>query len=1219
IIITALIAVCGADKLDRTYLPPASAKTAGGSPGSLQTPLENSFNQGLGGLPKGSFTNDFQGVVVDAASAGTRASGEGETGLGAPRIAYGSTNSKVGDAAFRGSPAGFRQFDNSQFPADGQTADTNVSPQGFNQGPRVSQGFEKPERSQAARDRTAGILRYESNVGTDSYNYAFETDNGISAEESGVASNGVQAQGGYSYTGDDGQVYSVTYTADEGGYQPKGDHLPTPPPIPEEILKSLEQNAKEEAAGLVDDGSYDAQKYNAGGDYTDGVNREHNARQPSQFGNRPESDATASGTFINQNNQPFGRPSSNNVPGQGNDGSVKESTNKFESDGGNNFGQNIQHSQVNERPVGSKNVFANELQQNNKPQNGRPSHNGRPQGSIASFESNNQATSLGHEYNTNVHTTGNFHNGNQQGKPQLTPSFGRPDSSRSEVDTQVSSNTNNNFEQSDNRVNNFDSHSSNSNNGFVSNKEYLPPSNSLNQNGRYSQVGARRPPQNVPQQSLNQFSQSSSTFHSSSQNNVHPSVSSTASAFVTGSQKSTDNSQDFASPQNNFQSSNGAESSNRYSSAQKLSQHQADFSSKPAFNRFHGAQSVQTTGSFSTFQSQQPTTQPQTELTTPFESSPQSQNNNAEQQTHNLNAFGSLSTNSRPTQSSFGQSNTNGLSQFSVQVPTVSGSGFASTLNSQRQNINSRPSDTGFNTDQSSLFSSQKPQSHESHFNQQNGFSHNQPMDAQFSSSTQRPSFSQTTLQAQGPDDSYYYKQPSKTFNTPITNVDSSRFPGASPNQFNRLTQRPISSQNSAQVSHTSQPNSPINSFQTQNGQFQGSSVRYPSPPTLAPIVPTSSSQSIAFTSFNGVTQASASSFPSGAPTASTQFAGSSTQSGFGQQPTQQPSSPFNKVPQTSGQQLFAKQTTAIPQSFNDVSRNQFGQQANSFQNQQSQFGQRPSANINRPETLKDDSSQSTSSQQYDGEIYEYNKPAETLPAPVHKDTSESQRVQGGQTLTKPLFGHAQSAQSSDSSSDSEENQGRLPFGATNSRPQFGQSSQQNQYNHQIQNSRPQFGTQSAQFGSESAFDGARPTQDTQFAQSTNAPKRQPNSQQNSSQFIAQTNGNFAGNDRDSRPQFGLGQTPRPIGNIGQSFSNNQQPSRPQSGKPCCQQVNASIQPTQSSQFGGSTQGFGTQDTGFTVQSFKPGQGSTQSFAGKGEVFGGPRKPPSFDETGYHY
>lgn len=54
--------------------------------------------------------------------------------------------------------------------------------------------------------------------------------------------------GSYSYPGEDGKLITVTYTADENGFVPKGDHLPTPPPIPAEILQSLEQNAAEEAA-----------------------------------------------------------------------------------------------------------------------------------------------------------------------------------------------------------------------------------------------------------------------------------------------------------------------------------------------------------------------------------------------------------------------------------------------------------------------------------------------------------------------------------------------------------------------------------------------------------------------------------------------------------------------------------------------------------------------------------------------------------------------------------------------------------------------------------------------------------------------------------------------------------------------------------------------------------------------------------------------------------
>ncbi|NP_001166737.1 cuticular protein RR-1 motif 11 precursor [Bombyx mori] len=234
LVLTALTAVCGAAKLDRTYLPPASAKTAGGSPGSLQTPLTGSFNQGIGELPAGGYTNDAQSVVVDAALTGTRSTGESEqSGLGGPRPSYGSTASKVGDAAFRGSQNNFGA------PLSGQ----------------VNGAFEaKPERPQATQDRNSNIITYENNVDINNYNYGFETDNGIAVGENGVAHDGVHAQGGYSYKGDDGQVYSVTYTADKNGYKPQGNHLPTAPPIPDEILKSIEQNKKDEAAGLVDDG-----------------------------------------------------------------------------------------------------------------------------------------------------------------------------------------------------------------------------------------------------------------------------------------------------------------------------------------------------------------------------------------------------------------------------------------------------------------------------------------------------------------------------------------------------------------------------------------------------------------------------------------------------------------------------------------------------------------------------------------------------------------------------------------------------------------------------------------------------------------------------------------------------------------------------------------------------------------------------------------------------
>ncbi|XP_052865020.1 endocuticle structural glycoprotein SgAbd-2-like [Anopheles cruzii] len=94
-------------------------------------------------------------------------------------------------------------------------------------------------------DQDAVVLRQDSEVNPDgSYQYAYETSNGIKAEEQGTLKNvgddvAKVAQGQYSYTDPEGNPVRLQYVADENGFQPQGDHLPTPPPIPEAIERAL--------------------------------------------------------------------------------------------------------------------------------------------------------------------------------------------------------------------------------------------------------------------------------------------------------------------------------------------------------------------------------------------------------------------------------------------------------------------------------------------------------------------------------------------------------------------------------------------------------------------------------------------------------------------------------------------------------------------------------------------------------------------------------------------------------------------------------------------------------------------------------------------------------------------------------------------------------------------------------------------------------------------
>ncbi|XP_037299032.1 larval cuticle protein LCP-22-like [Manduca sexta] len=98
-------------------------------------------------------------------------------------------------------------------------------------------------------DQNANIIRYENEIYPDGrYNYAYETDNGIAAQEEGVPRDfggnppvrPDVAQGSFAWTSPEGVPIAISYIADENGYQPSGDAIPTPHPIPEAILKALD-------------------------------------------------------------------------------------------------------------------------------------------------------------------------------------------------------------------------------------------------------------------------------------------------------------------------------------------------------------------------------------------------------------------------------------------------------------------------------------------------------------------------------------------------------------------------------------------------------------------------------------------------------------------------------------------------------------------------------------------------------------------------------------------------------------------------------------------------------------------------------------------------------------------------------------------------------------------------------------------------------------------
>ncbi|CAB3221343.1 unnamed protein product [Arctia plantaginis] len=105
----------------------------------------------------------------------------------------------------------------------------------------------------ASDDKDAQILRYDNDIGPDgSFAYVVETNNGISAQAQGTPRDfggnppiiPVVIQGAFAWNSPDGKSVAISYEADENGYRPSGDAIPTPPPIPALIAKAIDYVAK---------------------------------------------------------------------------------------------------------------------------------------------------------------------------------------------------------------------------------------------------------------------------------------------------------------------------------------------------------------------------------------------------------------------------------------------------------------------------------------------------------------------------------------------------------------------------------------------------------------------------------------------------------------------------------------------------------------------------------------------------------------------------------------------------------------------------------------------------------------------------------------------------------------------------------------------------------------------------------------------------------------
>ncbi|XP_069942946.1 cuticle protein AMP1B-like [Cherax quadricarinatus] len=94
-----------------------------------------------------------------------------------------------------------------------------------------------------------------SDDGNGNFKHEFETSNRLYSQNTGTPGSAGQSnmQGSFRFTLPDGTITEVSFIADENGYQPQSDHLPTPHPLPAHAIEQIRIAQDQRARGITFD------------------------------------------------------------------------------------------------------------------------------------------------------------------------------------------------------------------------------------------------------------------------------------------------------------------------------------------------------------------------------------------------------------------------------------------------------------------------------------------------------------------------------------------------------------------------------------------------------------------------------------------------------------------------------------------------------------------------------------------------------------------------------------------------------------------------------------------------------------------------------------------------------------------------------------------------------------------------------------------------------